>query len=199
VPFEVLITAAEELTADRIRTPAELVTRNAQRKAHAATLAAPGRLVLAADTVVALGDAVLGKPADADEAVAMLQRLSGRTHEVVTGLCLRCNNREVTDHVATLVSFASLSDELIAAYVATGEPLDKAGAYGIQGRGSVLVERLDGCYFNVVGLPLARLSGLLLEFGVSVGDCWHQPPLPPVHNDFIPNSTCSTDTGACES
>jgi septum formation protein len=128
-------------------------------------------IVIGADTIVVLGDKILGKPADKADAYRMLKMLSGRSHYVYTGLCVveRCEGRTTRterDYVRTEVRFGSLSDEIIKAYVATGEPMDKAGAYGIQERGSILVESIVGDYFNVVGLPIYRLSRMLLSFGV---------------------------------
>jgi septum formation protein len=119
-------------------------------------------VVLSADTVVVLDDEILGKPRDAEDAVAMLRRLSGRRHRVYTGWALQgagCWTKHPTrvGHETTGVLFHELSDEQIRAYVATGEPLDKAGAYGIQDGGALLVQALDGDYFNVMGLPLARV------------------------------------------
>lgn len=135
----------------------------ALRKARA--VPAPEALVLAADTVVVLDGEILGKPANRDHAAATLRRLSGRTHEVVTGLALAAGRREATAHETTRVTFAALSDAEIAAYVATGSPLDKAGSYGIQDDlGALLVERIDGDYSNVVGLPLRRLYDTLRRF-----------------------------------
>lgn len=135
----------------------------ALRKARA--VVAPGALILAADTVVVLDGEILGKPADADAAHATLRRLSGRTHTVVTGLALRLGERTTTAHERTLVTFANLTDREIGAYVATGSPLDKAGAYGIQDdAGALLVARVEGDYPNVVGLPLRRLYETLLDF-----------------------------------
>ena len=135
----------------------------ALRKARATT--APGALVLAADTVVVLDGEVLGKPADAAEAARTLRRLSGRTHTVATGIALAHAGREATAHEITRVTFADLSDAEIAAYVRTGSPLDKAGSYGIQDdAGALLVERIEGDYFNVVGLPLRRLYATLRAF-----------------------------------
>lgn len=143
----------------------------ALRKAEA--VEAPGALVLAADTVVVLDGEVLGKPPSAEAARATLRRLSGRTHTVVTGLALRLDGRHTTAHEATRVTFADLSDAEIDAYVATGSPLDKAGAYGIQDdAGALLVARIDGDYPNVVGLPLRRLYETLRAFApeaVAVG------------------------------
>lgn len=125
-------------------------------------------LILTADTVVALEDTVLGKPKDAAEAVRMLTALSGREHQVYTGFTLRQGVRQVTGHQMTRVVFRKLTAEEIAAYVATGEPMDKAGAYGIQGFGALLVEEIRGDYFNVMGLPLCRVGQVLKDFGI---DC----------------------------
>ena len=148
-------------------TPALVVESLSARKGEAvAAEAAPGDLVLSADTVVALDGAILGKPRDRAEAEAMLTALSGRTHQVYTGVTLLQDGRRLTEHEVTAVTFRPLSPEEIAAYVSTGEPMDKAGAYGIQGLGALLVERLEGDYFNVMGLPLCRLGEMLAQFGV---------------------------------
>ena len=125
-------------------------------------------LVIAADTVVVLDGKTLGKPGDSAEAEAMLASLSGRTHRVCTGVTLCCGGRAVTDAEITHVTFRSLSPGEIRGYVSTGEPMDKAGAYGIQGLGALLVEGIRGDYFNVVGLPVCRLGRMLADFGV---DC----------------------------
>jgi septum formation protein len=150
--------------------PEELVVRHALTKARSVAAAHRGRLVLGADTVVVLDGRVFGKPADEDEARAMLAQLAGRTHTVYTGLALvdASSGREAAEAEATGVTMRPLGDEEIAYYVATGEPLDKAGAYAVQGRGALLVERVDGDYFNVVGLPLHRLSKMLAAFGYDV-------------------------------
>ena len=121
-------------------------------------------IVIGADTVVVARGTRLGKPADAAEAEAMLARLQGRTHEVWTGLAVVRDGEQRTAAECTRVLFAKLSTEEIAAYVRSGEPLDKAGAYGIQGLGGIFVKKLEGDYTNVVGLPLARLRALLMEF-----------------------------------
>ena len=147
--------------------PGEAVERLSARKGAAvAAQARPGALVIAADTVVALDGAILGKPRDEGEAREMLSALSGRTHQVYTGVSLFHPGGRRTEHEVTAVTFRHLSQEEIAAYVATGEPMDKAGAYGIQGLGALLVERLEGDYFNVMGLPLCRLGEMLAQFGV---------------------------------
>lgn len=113
-------------------------------------------LIIAADTIVVKEGKIFGKPRDHAEARAMLQTLSGATHQVITGICLRSAAQEIIDHEITDVVFAPLSPEEIELYLASGEPFDKAGAYGIQGFASALIERIEGCYFNVVGFPLAR-------------------------------------------
>jgi len=125
-------------------------------------------VVLGADTEVVLDGRYLGKPRDADDAARMLRALSGRTHEVVTGLALvdAPSGREETLAVTTRVTMLDASDEDIAAYVATGEPLDKAGAYAVQGLGARLVARVDGCFTNVVGLPVETARRLLERWGL---------------------------------
>jgi septum formation protein len=150
--------------------------RSAQAKAAEVAAAHPGRLVLGADTVVSLGEGaehVLGKPADPAEAAAMLRLLSGRTHEVVTGLALMIAGpmpREIIRSVRSVVCFRELRDDLIARYVATGEPLDKAGAYGIQGRLASQVVSIEGSWSNVVGLPQGVLPDLFAGIGLDLSD-----------------------------
>ena len=123
-------------------------------------------IVIGADTVVSLDGGILGKPPDTDGAAAMLRRLSGRRHEVFTGIALKGpGDRETRDCVRTEVRMRKLSAEEIERYVESGEPMDKAGSYGIQGRGARFVESINGCYYNVVGLPIARLSAMLEELG----------------------------------
>jgi septum formation protein len=124
-----------------------------------------GALVIGADTIVCIDGEILGKPADAAQARAMLRRLSGRQHQVHTGLALATGKRLLQDRVTTRVQMRPLSEAQIAWYVDSGEPLDKAGAYGIQGLGARFIESIEGCYYNVVGLPLARLCALLEEAG----------------------------------
>ena len=127
-------------------------------------------LIVAADTVVIVDDDILGKPADAAEAKAMLRRLSGREHIVITGLGLvdTLSGRSLSAAEQTVVYFNDLKTAEIDAYVATGEPLDKAGAYGIQGKGSLLVRKIDGDFYNVMGLPLSRLDRLLAKLDLSL-------------------------------
>ncbi len=144
-----------------LETPVDYVERLAREKA----LSVPGDLVLGADTTVVVRDAVLEKPADAAEALRMLQQLQGRTHQVVTSVALVADEavHQATD--VTNVTFRRVDEAFLQAYVATGEPMDKAGAYGIQGYGAALVERIEGDFFSVMGLPVRLVLGLLEEAG----------------------------------
>ncbi len=135
------------------------------------------RLIIGADTVVALENRIIGKPADEEDAFCILKSLSGREHSVFTGVTVLCGDKELSFCEETRVLFYTLSDEEIKAYIKTGECLDKAGAYGIQGRGSLLVEKIDGDYFNVVGLPVAKLYRKLKSFQKQAGN-------PPHFTDF---------------
>lgn len=146
----------------------------------AATLAAlePDAVVIAADTTVVLGNDILGKPADAAEARAMLRRLAGHTHEVMTGIAVARGARIESAVEDVRVTFRALTDAEIAAYVDTGEPMDKAGAYGIQGYGATIVERVDGDYFSVMGLGLRRLVELLGRHGIEYGFAAGLGPVP---------------------
>ncbi|MBI3998071.1 MAG: septum formation protein Maf [Armatimonadetes bacterium] len=142
----------------------------AQDKARRAADAKPDAVVIAADTMVVVDGVVLGKPATPREAEEMLHRLSGRTHHVTTAVVVAHGRRAVTlaEDATTAVRFRPLRTEEILRYVATGEPMDKAGAYGIQGRAALFVERLEGDYFGVVGLPLALLGRMLVAVGMPV-------------------------------
>ncbi|MEO7145948.1 MAG: Maf family protein [Bryobacteraceae bacterium] len=131
----------------------EYVKRLAREKAEAAPESKA--VVLGADTVVVVDDTILGKPVDAEDARRMLRLLSGREHRVLTGICLRRGGRTIVEVEATRVHFVALSEAEIGDYAASGEPMDKAGAYAIQGIASKFIDRIDGCYFNVVGLPVA--------------------------------------------
>jgi septum formation protein len=128
----------------------------------------PNEVIIAADTIVALGDKTLGKPGSDASAVAMLRELSGRTHLVHTGVAACRGDRLLSTVITTSVKFASITGPQIAWYVATGEPHDKAGAYGIQGAGGLFVDEIDGSYTNVVGLPLAQTFGLLADLDVNM-------------------------------
>jgi septum formation protein len=136
--------------------PLDYALRLARAKAEAAWEGSD-EVVLGADTIVVVGDAVLEKPVGAADARRMLQALSGRSHTVITGICLRHRRGAILDSESTQVHFAALDREEIEAYVASGEPMDKAGAYAIQGMASKFIDRIEGCYFNVMGLPLARV------------------------------------------
>ena len=171
IAFETQATLLDELPRAG-ETPGEYVRRLALEKACAAADAAVERysgdcFIVGADTVVVAGDEMLGKPASEEDARRMLLRLSDAVHEVHTGLAVLRRpggTRRVVEEI-TRVTFAPLSEEQIESYLATGEPFDKAGAYAIQGVAGRYITRIDGCYFNVVGLPLARLWSLLRELG----------------------------------
>jgi septum formation protein len=161
IPFEVLVPGVEEL---REGEPAEVVLENALRKARAGARLAPGALVLGADTDVVLEGRTLGKPVDEVEARARLEALSGRTHEVISGIALvDPRGEEQTGLERSLVTFRTLSEETIELYLAAGEWRDRAGGYAIQGLGSILIERLEGDFSNVVGLPVGALLGMAPE------------------------------------
>jgi septum formation protein len=151
--------------------PAALALRLAEAKAALAAARHPGRVVVAADTVVALGGHTLGKPADTVEASSMLQRLSGARHEVFTAVAARRDRQAGTRLSRSEVDFRVLAPAEIEAYVGTGEPMDKAGAYGIQGVAAVFVSRLCGSYSGVVGMPLHDTAELLRDFGIDVLRC----------------------------
>ena len=166
--FTVLATDSDE-SYDPRWSPEELVSRLSARKAAAAARAAgPDALVIAADTMVFLDDRRLGKPADEADAFGMLSALSGREHTVRTGVTVRRGEVVRTEVEATAVRFRGLTAEEIRRYIATGEPMDKAGAYGIQERGALLVEGIRGDYFNVMGLPVLRLARMLRAFGLDL-------------------------------
>jgi septum formation protein len=144
--------------------PAEYVNRMARKKAMALS-AEPGDIVLGADTTVVTGREMFAKPEDPADAARMLEQLSGRCHTGMTGVCLRAGAQIVEDRAETAVWFAPLSRAEIAEYVASGEPMDKAGAYAIQGLASKFVRRIEGCYFNVMGLPVSLVYQRLRELG----------------------------------
>lgn len=154
---------------DRDLPPAELVRQISLEKAQAvAAQADPNTVVIAADTVVALDGVVLGKPAGKEEAFRMLSLLSGNRHQVYTGLTVLRGEQVFSQWEETAVTFRSLTAEEIEAYIATGEPMDKAGAYGIQGYGALFIQGISGDYYNVMGLPVCRLGQILGQLGM---DC----------------------------
>lgn len=149
------------------RKPEAEVARVSAMKARA-VCCAPDDVVISADTIVVVDDAILGKPKDAADAARMLRLLSGRAHTVMTGLSVRRAEEVCTNVVKTDVWFRPLTDGEIARYIATGDPMDKAGAYGVQGLASVFVERLDGDFFSVMGLPVCTLCTMLQRCGVTI-------------------------------
>ena len=147
--------------------PRETVEYISREKSDAAAaLCTAEEIVITADTMVFLDDARLGKPADEADALRMLTALQGRRHTVCTGVTVRRGDEILTESESTDVYFRPASEAELLAYIRTGEPMDKAGAYGVQGKGALLVERLDGDFFNVMGLPVLRLSRMLARFGI---------------------------------
>lgn len=165
IPFEVIDSRVEEIAPVGVST-AELVKTLALQKARAVAVTHPNDSVIGADTVVDLDGDVLGKPHTPENAKAYLQRMQGRRHTVYTGVALLAGDREDVRFCTTDVTFAAMSEDEINWYVSTGEPLDKAGAYGVQGPGGVFVEHIDGNYFNVIGMPLPLLYTMLRENGI---------------------------------
>jgi septum formation protein len=153
IPFVVRAAPLDETPLSQ-ETPEDYVRRLAEAKARAVP-AGPDEIVLGADTTVVVDREILGKPADAADARRMLALLSGRRHEVMTGICLRRGEGQICDHAVTAVWFAPMTAREIEDYVATGEPMDKAGAYAVQGAASKFIPRIEGCYYNVMGLPIA--------------------------------------------
>jgi septum formation protein len=153
----------EELASDE--GPVHYVERLARSKAEAIAARFSGDTVLGADTTVVVDGHILEKPRDAGDARSMLHRLSGRTHEVTTGICICDAGQAIVEHETTIVTMDEISDAEIERYVAGGEPMDKAGAYAIQGIASRWASRIEGCYFNVVGLPVPRLYRILRKLG----------------------------------
>ena len=167
--FEI-ITADIDETMDPDTPVDQAVAEICRKKAEAVGSHHPGRLIVAADTIVVVDGQRLGKPHSEAEAVAMLRTLSGRSHTVMTGFCLWQDGRYETHVERTNLRFRPLSDREIRAYVATGSPMDKAGAYGIQDQAAIFVEALEGDYYNVMGLPLCSLTTCLRKWGVTVLD-----------------------------
>ena len=155
IEYEVVVSECEEILPEKIL-PHEAVMLLAKQKAEDVFSRNSDCMVIAADTVVALEDKILGKPKDEDDAFNMLSSLSGRQHTVYTGVCIMTKKKTDCFFVGTDVEFYSLTEKEIREYIATKEPMDKAGAYGIQGKGFVLVKGIHGDYFNGVGLPLAE-------------------------------------------
>ncbi|MCD7826997.1 MAG: Maf family protein [Clostridiales bacterium] len=163
IEFKVVKSDTEEILPDGI-SPDEAVRLLAKEKALDVLKQYPDEIILAADTVVAVDGKILVKPKDSEDAFSMLQMLSGRVHGVYTGVCIMSRDKTDLFTEMTEVEFYPLTDSEIHEYVETGEPMDKAGAYGIQGKGSLLVKSIKGDYFNVVGLPLAKTVRELRNF-----------------------------------
>ena len=165
--FDIRVPEAEETYPEGL-SPRQIVEYISREKADAAVkLCGADEIVITADTMVFLDDARLGKPTDEADALRMLTALQGRHHTVCTGVTVRQGSRAVTGSEETEVIFRPASQRELLAYIASGEPMDKAGAYGIQGKGSLLVEGIRGDFFNVMGLPLLRLSRMLEQFGIT--------------------------------
>ena len=164
--FVVSVPQMEEVCPEGL-SPEETVCRISRQKSGAVS-AQEDDIVITADTMVFLDEARLGKPADEADALRMLTALQGRRHTVCTGVTVQQGNHILTESEATGVFFRPAAESELRAYIATGEPMDKAGAYGVQGKGALLVERLEGDFFNVMGLPVLRLSRMLAQFGVKL-------------------------------
>jgi nucleoside triphosphate pyrophosphatase len=164
IPFRVIPPDVDEHVLPG-ETPDAYVTRLSRAKAEAVVRRAPGEVILAADTTVVLGGRIFEKPTSPANAVDMLQQLQGKTHEVLTAVAVAENGRLEQALDISKVTFRSSTSETLQAYVATGEPLDKAGAYAIQGLGAPLIERVEGDFFGVMGLPLRLALDLLAQFG----------------------------------
>ena len=162
--FDIQKSDIEEVILEN-ESPEDMVVRLAYEKAFDVAKRNTDRLVIGADTIVALDNEVLGKPKDQNEAYQMIKRLSNKTHKVITGISLinLKENKIIKDYVVSFVTFKDLSEDSIKDYINTNESLDKAGAYGIQGYGALLVKNIQGDYFNIVGLPISRLSDLLKD------------------------------------
>lgn len=168
--FDIRVPNVEETYPDGL-TPPEIVSYISRQKAEAARrLCSADEILITADTMVFLDDRRLGKPKDEADALSMLLSLQGRHHIVCTGVTVRQGDRSLTEAESTEVFFRSASRQELLGYIKTGEPMDKAGAYGVQGLGSLLVEKINGDFYNVMGLPVLRLSRMLDSFGVTFFD-----------------------------
>jgi septum formation protein len=169
IPFVVRAADVPEERRDG-ESPIDYVRRLAEAKAFASPIG-PGEVVLGADTTVAIDNHVLEKPRDTADAMRMLALLSGREHRVITGICMRNESRKIIDTATTRVRFVQLTQEEIATYAALGEPMDKAGGYAIQGLASKFIDRIEGDYFNVVGLPVALVYHYWREISQQTATC----------------------------
>ena len=167
-PLKILPAVGEEVAEPGLTGGALAETLALHKAREVAARCAPEDLVIGADTIVCLDDTVFGKPHDAADAARMLRALSGRAHTVYTGVAVIRGGEMRTHAEATAVHFRALTDAEIEGYIATGEPMDKAGAYGIQGKGSLLISGIEGDFFNVMGLPVCALGEILNTFGVDL-------------------------------
>ncbi|UTR16929.1 Maf family protein [Salipaludibacillus sp. LMS25] len=165
IPFSVVPSAVEEIVDNNL-SPADIAMSLAKQKADEVFNNHPKSVVIGADTIVVANDKILEKPSNTQEAYDMLQLLSGDSHSVVTGVTINSDENNVTFFEETIVHFYPLTQEEIEMYVESGEPFDKAGAYGIQGLGAALVKKIEGDYFAVVGLPIAKVVRVLKKFQI---------------------------------
>ena len=163
IPFDCVDTNTKEVIDLSLPLPLA-IEQVAREKANVVSILYPDEVVISADTIVVLNNVVYGKPVNDEDAKSMLKALSNHTHQVITGVCIKQGDRVMTFHQISLVTFYELSDEEIEEYIETGEPLDKAGAYGIQGSGSFLIEKIEGDFFSIMGLPISLLKRKLHEF-----------------------------------
>lgn len=170
IDFKVVSPNVEEEGNGERKSPVEVVKSNALKKVQKVAEEYRNAIIIGADTVVVLDGEIIGKPKDEKDAIRILKRLRGRYHFVFSGIAIMQTpeDKVLTSVVRSKVKMRDYSDEEIERYVATGEPMDKAGAYGIQGKGALLVEKIEGDYYNIVGLPLVRLNSLLNRFGYSL-------------------------------
>ena len=146
---------------DNSLSPAEIVKYLAKLKAETVNKMVEDSIVLGADTIVSVDEHILGKPADKAEAYNMIKKLSGRWHDVITGICMYYGNDYIIDYVVTKVHFVDMSEEEIISYINTNEPYDKAGAYGVQGMAGMYIDSIEGDYYNIMGFPMAKIRSML--------------------------------------
>lgn len=172
--IKVIVPQVEEFPAPG-EDPEEMVLRLSHAKALSVYEKFPDSRVIGADTVVVAGDEIFGKPADHEDALSMIKKLQGKKHTVITGVALIApDGRKLVEAEKTIVKFRPLNDREIISYLESGESFDKAGSYAIQGQGMLLVESIEGCYFNVVGLPLYRLSRMFADLGWPLAEQWRK-------------------------
>ena len=168
VDFDILVGETDESINEGLPITDEIKRLSYEKANAVSTLVSPDDVIIAADTAVTLGGKVFGKPRDADEAYSMLKTLSGKTHEVITGVTVKRGDKADTRAAVTKVTFRQLGDKEIKAYIATGDPFDKAGGYALQGISSIFVTGISGDHFNVYGLPLSMLADMLRGLGIKV-------------------------------